>query len=92
MQQKITPNLWFNGNALEAAEYYQSVFPDGKITSVVKYPNSVEEGLAEFQLSEAISFQVDCKDKIWPKLANCAKKHGTTYAKTGRLFQNDADA
>ncbi len=53
MQQKITPNLWFNGNALEAAEYYQEVFPDGKITNVVNYPNSIEEGLADFQLELA---------------------------------------
>jgi len=50
MEQKITPNLWFDGNAKEAAEYYVSVFPDGKILSVTNYPNSVEEGLAEFQL------------------------------------------
>jgi len=53
MQQKVTPNLWFNGNALEAAQYYESVFPDGKVTNVVNYPNSVEEGLAEFQLDLA---------------------------------------
>lgn len=53
MQQKITPNLWFNGNALEAAQYYETVFPDGKILNVVNYPNSVEEGLAEFQLELA---------------------------------------
>lgn len=103
MQQKITPNLWFNGNAKEAAEYYVSVFPDGKILSVVNYPNSAEEGLAdfqlhlagqpltvefeilgmrfvainagpEFQLSEAVSFQVDCEDQAeidyyWDKLS-----------------------
>lgn len=47
--QKITPNLWFNGNAQEAAEYYVSVFPDGKIISTEYYPNSTEEGLADFQ-------------------------------------------
>jgi len=51
--QKITPNLWFNGNAKEAADYYVSVFPDGKILSVEKYPNSAEEGLADFQLELA---------------------------------------
>jgi len=52
-QQKITPNLWFDGNAKEAADYYVSVFPDGKIISTMNYPNSVEEGLAEFQLDLA---------------------------------------
>jgi predicted 3-demethylubiquinone-9 3-methyltransferase (glyoxalase superfamily) len=50
MAQKITPNLWFNGNAKEAAEYYVSVFPDSQIASVTNYPNSAEEGLADFQL------------------------------------------
>lgn len=49
MQQKLTPNLWFNRNAKEAAEYYVSVFPDAKILSISNYPSSVEEGLADFQ-------------------------------------------
>lgn len=50
MQQKITPNLWFDGNAKEAAEFYASVFPDAKVHSVTYYPDSPEEGLADFQL------------------------------------------
>lgn len=49
MAQKITPNLWFNGNAKEAVEYYVSVFPDSKVVSTEYYPKSIEEGLAEFQ-------------------------------------------
>ncbi len=49
MQQKITPNLWFDGNAKEAVEYYVSVFANSKITDTQYYPNSVEEGLADFQ-------------------------------------------
>jgi len=49
MQQKITPNLWFNGNAKEAVEYYVSVFPSSSVISTEYYPNSVEEGLADFQ-------------------------------------------
>ena len=51
--QKITPNLWFNGNAREAAEFYVSVFPDGRIVSTEYYPDSAEEGLADFQLDMA---------------------------------------
>lgn len=47
--QKITANLWFDGNAKEAADYYVSVFPDSKITSTEYYPNSESEGLADFQ-------------------------------------------
>lgn len=53
MQQKIIPNLWFDGNAQEAAEYYVSVFPDGKILSTEYYPTSAEEGLADFQANLA---------------------------------------
>ena len=51
--QKIVPNLWFNGNAKEAAEYYVSVFPNSKIIGTEYYPNSAEEGLADFQLAMA---------------------------------------
>ncbi len=51
--QKIVPNLWFDGNAKEAADYYVSVFPDGKILSVINYPSSAEDGLADFQLDMA---------------------------------------
>ena len=51
--KKITPNLWFDGNAKEAVDFYVSVFPDSKITSIMNYPNSAEEGLADFQLDLA---------------------------------------
>lgn len=46
--QKITPNLWFDGNAQEAAEFYTSVFKDGKITSTTYYPTE-PEALEDFQ-------------------------------------------
>lgn len=46
--QKIVPNLWFNKNAQEAAEFYTSVFPDSKILSSSHYPTD-EEGLPDFQ-------------------------------------------
>lgn len=46
MNQKITPNLWFNGNAHEAVDFYLSVFPDSRIITTSYYP---EEGLADFQ-------------------------------------------
>jgi predicted 3-demethylubiquinone-9 3-methyltransferase (glyoxalase superfamily) len=31
---KITPCLWFDGQALEAAEFYASIFPDSRIDKV----------------------------------------------------------
>ena len=33
--QKITPFLWFDGNAEEAARFYTSVFPNSRIDKVV---------------------------------------------------------
>ena len=47
--QQIIPNLWFDGNASEAVDYYVSVFPDGKILGGSSYPNGADEGLADFQ-------------------------------------------
>jgi predicted 3-demethylubiquinone-9 3-methyltransferase (glyoxalase superfamily) len=35
--QSITPFLWFNDNAEEAAKFYLSVFKDGKIGKVARY-------------------------------------------------------
>lgn len=32
--QKIVPNVWFDKEAKEAAEFYTSVFPDSKITNI----------------------------------------------------------
>ena len=49
MRQNITPNLWFDGNAHEAVEYYLSVFSDSRVISTEYYPKTVEEGLADFQ-------------------------------------------
>ena len=30
----LTPNLWFDGNAEDAANFYASVFPDSRVTNV----------------------------------------------------------
>jgi predicted 3-demethylubiquinone-9 3-methyltransferase (glyoxalase superfamily) len=34
---QITPNLWFDTQAEDAAEFYVSVFPNSKITDVAYY-------------------------------------------------------
>ncbi len=44
--QKITPNLWFKGNAQEAVDFYLGIFPEGKIVTTSYYPT---EGLLDFQ-------------------------------------------
>lgn len=48
--QKITPNLWFKGNAEEAVDFYLSVFKGGEIITTSYYPT---EGLLDFQVSFA---------------------------------------
>jgi predicted 3-demethylubiquinone-9 3-methyltransferase (glyoxalase superfamily) len=35
--QKISPFLWFNDDAEQAAKFYVSVFKKGKITNVTRY-------------------------------------------------------
>jgi predicted 3-demethylubiquinone-9 3-methyltransferase (glyoxalase superfamily) len=36
IRQTITPCLWFDGKAEEAAEFYVSVFPNSRITDVTR--------------------------------------------------------
>lgn len=76
---RITPNLWFDGQALDAAEYYVSVFPDSRITDVSRLGDdgpvltvSFEldgqsflglNGGPEFPFTEAVSFVIDCADQ-----------------------------
>jgi predicted 3-demethylubiquinone-9 3-methyltransferase (glyoxalase superfamily) len=38
IKQKITPFLWFDGNAEEAMSFYVSLFQDSKILEVTRYP------------------------------------------------------
>jgi predicted 3-demethylubiquinone-9 3-methyltransferase (glyoxalase superfamily) len=76
--QKITPCLWFDGKAEEAANYYVSVFPDSAVTRVTPGPTGaalvVEFRLAgvrflalnggpQFQFNEAISLSIDCRSQ-----------------------------
>ncbi len=40
MPQKITPNLWFDTEAQEAADFYLSVFENSRIVNVTHYPEA----------------------------------------------------
>ncbi len=40
MQQRITTNLWFDGQAEEAAEFYCSIFDNSRIVSKANYTES----------------------------------------------------
>lgn len=70
--QKITPYLWFDNQAQEAANFYCSVFPNSKITSdggmVVEFELDGTNFIAlnggpQFKFNEAISFYVLCDDQ-----------------------------
>jgi predicted 3-demethylubiquinone-9 3-methyltransferase (glyoxalase superfamily) len=40
MQQKITPNLWFDTEAEEAADFYTSVFKNSRIVNTTHYTDA----------------------------------------------------
>ena len=55
MKQRIVPNLWFDTEAEEAAEFYTSVFENSRIVNVTHYTESAprEAGMVmtvEFEL------------------------------------------
>jgi predicted 3-demethylubiquinone-9 3-methyltransferase (glyoxalase superfamily) len=37
MSQRITPNLWFDTQAEEAAAFYLSIFPNSRVVAVARY-------------------------------------------------------
>lgn len=53
---QITPNLWFDTNAEEAAEFYVSVFPNSRITNVMRY---TEAGPGEPGTAVTVDFELD---------------------------------
>jgi predicted 3-demethylubiquinone-9 3-methyltransferase (glyoxalase superfamily) len=56
MEQKIVPNLWFDTQAEEAAEFYCSVFPDSRIVSVARY---TEAGPREAGTVMVVEFELN---------------------------------
>lgn len=97
---KITPFLWFENQAEEAAQFYLKIFPNSRINNIAYYPkdspgpegkvmviNFELDGLpftalnggSVFQINEAISFVIDCKDQAevdhyWEKLSDGGEK------------------
>ena len=86
--QKITPFLWFDGKAEEAAKFYVSLFKNSKIiyTSpiVVKFSLDGVEYMAlnggpMYKFTEAFSLYIECKDQkevdnYWEKLSEGRSK------------------
>ena len=52
----ITPNLWFDTEAEEAAQFYCSIFPNSKINAVTHYG---EAGPREAGLVLTVDFELD---------------------------------
>ena len=55
---RIVPSLWFDTQALEAAEHYVSIFPNSKITDVAHYG---EAGPREAGMVLSVRFELDGK-------------------------------
>ncbi len=82
IKQKISPFLWLDNGAEEAAEFYSSIFKNSKILSSNPLVTAVEiEGLQilllnggpKYKLNESFSFSVSCEtqeeiDYYWNKL------------------------
>jgi predicted 3-demethylubiquinone-9 3-methyltransferase (glyoxalase superfamily) len=51
--QKITPHLWFDREAKEAAEFYASLFPNSEVTNVTTHHNtpSGDADIVSYELS-----------------------------------------
>jgi len=56
MQQRITPNLWFDTEAEEAAGFYVSVFENSRIVNVTHY---TEAGPREAGMVMTVDFELD---------------------------------
>jgi predicted 3-demethylubiquinone-9 3-methyltransferase (glyoxalase superfamily) len=56
MPQKITPNLWFDTEAEEAANFYVSVFDNSRIVAVSRY---TEAGPREAGTVMTVEFELD---------------------------------
>jgi predicted 3-demethylubiquinone-9 3-methyltransferase (glyoxalase superfamily) len=56
MQQKIVPNLWFDTQAEEAANFYVSVFRNSRILDVSHY---TEAGPREAGMVMTVEFELD---------------------------------
>ena len=41
--QQIVPNLWFDTQAEEAANHYVSLFEDGRVVNVTRYPENSDK-------------------------------------------------
>ncbi|MCB1583096.1 MAG: VOC family protein [Marinicella sp.] len=76
-KQRITPFLWFDQKAGEAAAFYTQLFPNSRVVEVKKYSETVKiyqielfgeaftlmEASSHHAFNEAISLAVECEDQ-----------------------------
>jgi predicted 3-demethylubiquinone-9 3-methyltransferase (glyoxalase superfamily) len=93
--QKITPFLWFDGKAEEAANFYVSLFKNARIVSSNAMSTTFEvdgrefiafNGGPMFKFTEAISLFVSCEtqeeiDRLWDKLSEGGQKQKCGWLK-----------
>jgi predicted 3-demethylubiquinone-9 3-methyltransferase (glyoxalase superfamily) len=58
---RITPNLWFDTESKEAAEFYVSVFPNSEITTVTRYG---EAGPRQAGMVLTVEFVLDGQEYV----------------------------
>ena len=56
MEHKIIPNLWFDTQAEQAAEYYTKVFKNSRIVNVTRYPEGGPGPVGEVM---TVDFELD---------------------------------
>ncbi len=56
MKQRISPNLWFDTEAEEAAAFYISVFENSRVVNVTHYP---EDAPREAGMVMTVEFELD---------------------------------
>ncbi|MEO1060376.1 MAG: VOC family protein [Actinomycetota bacterium] len=96
---EITPNLWFDGQGLEAARWYVSLFPNSRVTNVMGEPDApvtvdfeldgrpftAINGGPQFTFDEAISFAIPCADQAEADRYWAALTDGGTESRCGWL-------
>src|SRR5262249_16337856 len=86
---KITPNLWFDTQGLEAAEFYVRVFPNSRVTDITHYPEGAPQpagtvltvnfeldGQEDTAINGGPAFTFD--EAVW-LLVNCADQDEIDY-------------
>ncbi|MBP6911379.1 VOC family protein [Patescibacteria group bacterium] len=55
--QKITPFLWFDKQAEEAAKFYTTLFKNGSMGTIARYPEGSPGGMAGSVMT--VAFTID---------------------------------